>query len=121
MGRWFPGFRAGTPEQCAAYREAVFDLHLDGLYQQRAGIREETPRYMDLNDRVCELEKPLSPAQRWWHFQRVDAEQELIRLQRASDRQDRAMARGRSRLWLRHASRHGREVPKAVRTPLTGA
>ena len=89
--------RRGTPEQCAAYREAVRDLHLDGLYQQRAGIREETPRYMRLNDRVCELEKPLSPFQRWWHFQRVDAEQELIRLQRASDRQDRATTRGRPR------------------------
>ena len=67
MGRWFPGFRTGTPEQCAAYR-------------------------------VCELEKPLSRTQRWWHFQRVDAEQELIRLQRASDRQDRQQRRtGRSR------------------------
>ena len=98
MGRWFPGFRAGTPEQCAAYREAVFDLHLDGLDQQRAGIREETPRYLDLNDRVCELEKPLSRTQRWWHFQRVDAEQALIRLQQASDRQDRQQRRtGRSR------------------------
>ena len=89
--------RRGTPEQCAAYRAAVHDLHLDGLYQQRAGIREETPRYLDLNDRVCELEKPLSPFQRWWHFQRVDAERDLIRLQQASDRQDRAMRRGRSR------------------------
>ncbi len=45
MGRWFPGFRTGTPEQCAAYRAAVFDLHLNSLYQQRAGIRTETPRY----------------------------------------------------------------------------
>ena len=121
MGRWFPGFRTGTPEQTRAYREAVHALHANGLYENRAGIREETPHYNRLNDRVCEMEEPLSRFQRWWHFQRVDAEQELIRLQRASDRQDRAMARGRSRLWLRHASRHGREVPKAVRTPLTGA
>ena len=97
MGTWFPDYRTGTPEQCREYRDAVHALHLNGLYEQRAGIREETPRYMDLNDRVCELEQPLHPVQRWWHFQRVDAEQDLIRLQRASDRQDRQRRTGRSR------------------------
>ena len=98
VGRWFPGFRTGTPEQTRAYREAVHALHTNGLYEHRAGIRTETPRYLDLNDRVCELEKPLSRTQRWWHFQRVDAEQALIRLQQASDRQDRQQRRtGRSR------------------------
>jgi hypothetical protein len=93
MGTWFPGIRTATPEQTRAYREAVRDLHTSGLYEQRAGIREETPRYMDLNDRVLELEKPLSRAQAWWHFQRVDAERDLIRLQRESDRQDRQLRR----------------------------
>lgn len=93
MGTWFPGIRTGTPEQTREYREAVHDLHTNGLYEHRAGIREETPRYMDLNDRVCELEEPLSRAQAWWHFQRVDAEQDLIRLQQESDRQDRARRR----------------------------
>ena len=93
MGRWFPGFRTGTPEQTRAYREAVHALHANGLYENRAGIREETPHYNRLNDRVCEMEEPLSRFQRWWHFQRVDAEQELIRLQRASDRQDRQQRR----------------------------
>jgi hypothetical protein len=95
MGKWFPDHRTATPEQTAAYRDAVFSLHLNALYEQGAGIREETPLYMDLNDRVCELEKPLHPVQRWWHFQRVDAEQALIRLQRASDRQDREQRRAR--------------------------
>ena len=93
MGKWFPDYRTATPEQTAAYREAVHALHTNALYEQRAGIREETPRYMDLNDRVCELEKPLHPVQRWWHFQRVDAEADLIRLQRVSDRQDRQQRR----------------------------
>ena len=95
MGTWFPDIRTGTPEQTRAYREAVRALHLNSLYESRAGIREETPAYNRLNDRVCELEVPLSRTQRWWHFQRVDAEQDLIRLQRASDRQDRATRRSR--------------------------
>ena len=85
--------RKGTPEQCRDYREAVRALHLNGLYEQHAGIREETPLYNRLNDRVCELEQPLSRFQRWWNFQRVDAERDLIRLQRASDRQDKARRR----------------------------
>jgi len=92
--------RRGSPEQCHAYREAVRALHLNGLYENRAGSREETPAYNRLNDRVAELEEPLSRFQRWWNFQRVDAEQDLIRLQRESDRQDRdrrRASRGRSR------------------------
>lgn len=98
MGRWFPGFRPATPEQCRDYREAVRALHLNGLYEQRAGIREETPRYDRLNSRVHELGVPLSGTQRWWHFQRVDAEQDLIRLQRLSGRQDRTRRQSRARL-----------------------
>jgi len=90
MGRWFPGIRTGTAEQAAAFRKAVRDLHTQALYERRAGIREETPPCDDLNGRVLEAERPLSPVQRWWHFQRVDAEQDLIRLQRESDRQERA-------------------------------
>lgn len=90
--------RRATPEQCRAYREAVHALHTQGLYEQRVGIREETPVFDRLNGRVCELEEPLSRWQRIWHFQRVDAEQDLIRLQRQSDRQDRDRRRaGRSR------------------------
>ena len=46
VGRWFPGFRTGTPEQTRAYREAVHALHTNGLYEHRAGIRTETPRYL---------------------------------------------------------------------------
>lgn len=106
MGRWFPGFRPGTPEQVQAYRQAKFDLDRNAEYESRlrlAGgqraIREETPRYSDLNDRVCETEIPLSRTQRWWHFNRAGTEQyrDMSRLQRASGRQDRARSRGRSR------------------------
>jgi len=86
--------RRGTPEQCREYREALRALHTNAIYEQRAGIRVETPHYDRLNGRACDLEEPLSRFQRWWNFQRVDAERDLIRLQRASDRQDRAMRRG---------------------------
>jgi hypothetical protein len=97
MGKWLPGIRTGTKEQAATYREAVRGLHTNSLYERKAGIRDETDRSDDLNGRVLETEKPLSPVQRWWHFQRVDAEQDLIRLQQASDRQDRARRGRRSR------------------------
>lgn len=90
--------RKGTPEQCRAYREAVRALHAQGLYEHRAGIREETPVSTRLNGRVNDLEEPLSRWQRAWNFQRVDAEQDLIRLQRESGRQDRTQrTRGRAR------------------------
>ena len=91
MGKWFPDIRTATKEQTKAYRGAVHDLHTDSLYQQRAGIREENDRYNDLNDRVAEKEKPLSGPQRWWNFQRVDAESDLLKLQAASDKQARAL------------------------------
>ena len=99
MGKWFPGIRKGSPEQVKAYRQAKFDLDRNGEYEQRAGIRVETPRYNDLNDRVCETEVPLSRSQRWWHFQRAGTEQyrDMDQMQRASDRQDRARRRTKGR------------------------
>jgi hypothetical protein len=104
MGRWFPGFRTGTPEQVQEARAAWYDLFRNGRYESklrtadgRRAIREETPRYNDLNDRAADAERPLSPVQRWWHWNRaLDAEdRDFTRMQRASDRQDRERSRGR--------------------------
>jgi hypothetical protein len=121
MGRWFPDIRTGTKEQTRAYREAVHDLHTNGLYEQAAGIREETPRSDELNGRVAEREKPLSRPQAWWHFQRVDAEADLLRLQRESDKQDRAAGRdpARERAALDRAE-HG-PLPARIRTAASRA
>lgn len=97
MGRWFPGFRTGTPEQVKTFRDACIALFRNSRYQQAAGIRTETTRFLDLNDRVCATERPLSRAQRSWHWHRaLDAEdRDFTRLQRASDQQNRAMRRSR--------------------------
>ena len=99
MGTWFPGFRTGSPEQVRAYREAKQELNRDARYRDAAGIREETRRFLDLNDRVAEAERPLSSTQRAWHFRAASTaeDRDFARLQQASDRQDRAMTRGRSR------------------------
>jgi hypothetical protein len=115
-GKWFPDIRKATPEQTRTYREAVHDLHTDSLYQQAAGIREENPRYMDLNDRVVEAERPLSRTQARWNFQRVDAESDLRKLQRESDRQDRARGHkpGRERAALDRAENG--PLPARIRT-----
>ena len=121
MGKFFPDIRTGTKEQTQDYRKAVHDLHTDSLYQQRAGIREENDRYNDLNDRVAEKERPLSRAQAWWNFQRVDAEADLLRHQAASDRQARALGHkpARERAALNRAE-HG-PLPARVRTAATRA
>ena len=91
MGKWFPGIRTGTPEQVRAHREAIKNLHRNGLYEYKAGIREETEHFHRLNDAVLRTERPLSPTQRRWHFDRAGAEldREMDGLQRAADRQDR--------------------------------
>lgn len=106
MGKWFPGFRTGTPEQVKAYKDAHFALFRNGRYEPRLrladgsrAIREETPRYCDLNDRAWDSGRPLSGTQRWWHWHRAlgAEDRDFMRLQRASERQDRQMRRGRSR------------------------
>jgi hypothetical protein len=96
MGTWFPDYRTGTPGQCAAYRDAKYDLNRNGRYEDAAGIRSETGRFLDLNDRVAAAERPLHPVQRCWHFRQASAreDRDFARLQQASDRQDRAMRRG---------------------------
>ena len=88
MGRWFPGFRPATPEQCQAYRDAIFRLHRNAVYESAQRIREETPAYLRLNDAAAEAEQPLSRTQACWHWQRAAAAQDrdMTRLQRAADR-----------------------------------
>jgi hypothetical protein len=64
-------FSSKTPEQKAARREAVraLDAAEDALWdngkrERKAGVREETPEYLRLNDAVGDaLENPALP---WW-------------------------------------------------------
>jgi hypothetical protein len=95
MGRWFPGFRPATPEQVSAYREAERERYRNERHEGKARIRTETERYHRLNDRAGEAEKPLSRTQQWWHRNRAatEVDRDFTRLQRASDRQDRARRR----------------------------
>jgi hypothetical protein len=100
MGTWFPDRRSATAEQVRTYRDAHKALFRNGRYELKAGIREETPRYLDLNDRACETGRPLSPVQRWRHWQRAlnEEDRDMGRLQQAADQQERARRRtGRSR------------------------
>jgi hypothetical protein len=94
---WSPRWRRGTPEQTAAYRQAHTDLFRNGRYEEKAAIRGETPRFLDLNERAWHTCAPLNPAQRWWHWQRaaVTEDREFGRLQRAAGQQDRSRRRSR--------------------------
>jgi hypothetical protein len=104
MGKWFPGFRTGTPEQIRAYKAAHRDLFRYGRYEQnlrtadgKRAIRDESPRYLRLNGRAYDSGRPLSGTQQRWHWERAFGEEDrdFRRLQRASDRQDRAARAGR--------------------------
>ena len=104
MGRWFPGFRTATPEQTQAYRDAHFALFRNGRYESnlrtadgRRAIRDESVRYNDLNDRAYHSGAPLSRTQQWWHWNRAltAEDRDFMRMQRASERQDRQHRRTR--------------------------
>ena len=104
MGRWFPGFRTATPEQCREYRDAHVALFRNSRYESnlrtadgRRAIRDETPRYLDLNGRAYDSGAPLTQTQQRWHWQRAltEEDRDFIRLQKASDRQDRDRRRTR--------------------------
>lgn len=107
MGRWFPDYRTGTPEQVQAYKDAHKALFRNSRYEAKLrtadgsrAICEETSRYLDLNDRAGDTAAPLHPVQRWWHWNRAldEEDRDFTRLQQASDRQDRQLhARRRSR------------------------
>ena len=87
----------GTPEQVRAYVDAHKDLFRNSRYEEAAGIRTETPRFQDLNDRCWQTAAPLSPVQEWWHWNRALAaeDREFARLQRQADRQERERVRTR--------------------------
>ena len=104
MGRFFPDYRTGTKEQVRAFKDACHDLFRNTRYESRLrtadgrrAIQGETPRYNDLNDRVNETEKPLHRVQQSWHWRRAlyGEDRDFMRMQRASDRQDRQRARTR--------------------------
>ncbi len=107
MGRWFPGFRVATPEQIRVYKDAHKALFRNSRYESelrtadgRRAIRDETPRYRDLNDRAYDSGAPLTRTQQRWHWQRAlgQEDREFMKMQRASERQDREQRRaGRSR------------------------
>ena len=107
MGRWFPSFRTATPEQCRAYRDAHAALFRNSRYEGKLrtadgsrAIRDESPRYCDLNHRAYDSGSPLSRTQQVWHWHRAlgTEDREFMKLQRASERQDREQRRtGRSR------------------------
>lgn len=89
--------KRATPGQVRAYVDAHQDLFRNSRYEETAGIRTETPRFLDLNDRCWRTAAPLSPVQRRWHWHRALAaeDRDFGRLQQAADRQDRQ--RGRTR------------------------
>ena len=51
MGRWFPDRRKGNREQVAAFDKAQAAQLRNAEQEKRAGIREETARYHELNHR----------------------------------------------------------------------
>jgi hypothetical protein len=92
VGTWFPGFRKAGPEQVRAFRSACVALW-------RNPDRTETPRYLDLNDRVIAAEQPLGRAQRLYHFH--GAINDMSRLEAQERRAGRAARRTRARRGTR--------------------
>ena len=64
MGRWFPDRRKGNREQVAAFDKAQAAQLRNAEQEKRAGIREETARYHELNHRTNVTMRPLSGFQR---------------------------------------------------------
>lgn len=60
MGRWFPDQRKGSREQVQAHDRAQRELNEYGKRARKAGVREETPEFRQLNRRVNEAAGPLS-------------------------------------------------------------
>ena len=99
MGKFFPDYRTGTPEQARTHRESLKDLWRQGEHEQKVVPGQETPVSSRLNDRANETARPLSRTQQAWNFQRALSEhtREQGRLQRASDRQNREQRREQRR------------------------
>ena len=64
MGRWFPDRRKGTPEQVREFDRAQAAQNRNAEQERRAGVREETARYHELNHRTNVTLRPLSGFQR---------------------------------------------------------
>ena len=90
MGRWFPDRRRGSREQTAAFDRAQRDLNEYGREQRKAGNRDETPRYRDLNSRVNEAAKPLSRVQQ----SRIARDERMAAADRRERRAQRKATRG---------------------------
>jgi hypothetical protein len=88
MGRWFPDWRTGTREQCAALREAAWNLFRHNRYEQAQKIRVETPHWERLNSRYNDAERGLTRTQiSWQRHKAANAEdRDFGRLQREADR-----------------------------------
>jgi hypothetical protein len=88
-GRWFPDWRTGTRAQCAALQQAAYNLFRHSRYEQKAGIREETPHWNDLNDRYNTAERGLTRAQISYHRHKAGTreDKDFYRLQRQADQQ----------------------------------
>ena len=92
MGRWFPGRRKGNREQVREFDKAQRDLNQNSDREGgRRKVRDETPRYRELNHRVNEAARPLSRFQ-----QSRDARDfRMAREDRRAAREQRRADRGR--------------------------
>lgn len=64
MGKWFPDLRKGSKEQVREFDKAQAEQLRNAEQERKAGVREATPRYEELNRRTNETMRPLSPLQR---------------------------------------------------------
>lgn len=63
MSRLFPNRRKGSPEQVREFDKAQRELNDNSERERRAGVREETPRYLELNHEANVRARPLSRTQ----------------------------------------------------------
>ena len=64
VGRWFPDRRKGNREQVREFDRAQAAQNRTAERERRAGVREETARYQELNHRTNVTMRPLSGFQR---------------------------------------------------------
>ena len=96
MGRLFPDLRKGTPEQVRAFDKAQAAQIRNAEQERKAGVREATPRYEELNHRTNVTMRPLSGFQRSMFAHDVRMAAADRRAARAEAR-EKAQRRGRSR------------------------
>jgi hypothetical protein len=104
MGRWFPDWRKGTPEQVRAYDRAQRKLNENSDREYRefrarggrpgwmpGGGMPESERYLALNDRACRAAEPLSRFQQ----SRIARDERMAAADRRERREQRQAKRGR--------------------------